>query len=88
MDDIFEDAAEKFLRTHSTVVDTKDLSTQFSPDDVLHFLSLDCARNAMKRVCEVKGEHARRCMLTFGHRYRISNYTGDYRIPIFPRQGA
>ncbi|THG99363.1 hypothetical protein EW026_g2960 [Hermanssonia centrifuga] len=53
-DDIFEDAVEKLVRSPPASPNPKDPSTQLSENDLNRFLSLDCARSALKRVCETK----------------------------------
>lgn len=59
MDDIFEDAVEKLLLSPPAAPDPKDPSTHLYKDDILQFLSLDCVRGAMMRICEKKGKFAR-----------------------------
>ena len=54
LDDIFELAVEHLSKYPLSEPTAKDAATQFSADDVSHFLSLGCARNAAKRVCEAK----------------------------------
>jgi ribonuclease H2 subunit B len=51
-DDIFEEAATLLVKA---VAKDKDISTTMSEKDILHFSSLQCARNALRRLCDVKG---------------------------------
>ncbi|KAJ7680532.1 ribonuclease H2, subunit B [Mycena polygramma] len=53
IDEIFEDAASN-LEQSSTSAENKDVSLIVSKDDVLQFATLECCRNALKRVCDVK----------------------------------
>ena len=55
LDDIFEDAVDKLLLSPPYTPNPKDPSTYLSKEDLLQFLSLDCAQIAMARVCEKKG---------------------------------
>lgn len=57
LDDVLEDAIEKVCRSPPTGPNPNDPSTQISPEDLTRFLNLECARSAVKRVCETKGEH-------------------------------
>ncbi|KAJ3555767.1 hypothetical protein NM688_g2389 [Phlebia brevispora] len=57
MDDVFEDAIEKLAGSLSAPTNPKDASTELSSEDLRRFFSLDCARDSMKRVCDVKGKH-------------------------------
>ncbi|KAJ7200492.1 ribonuclease H2, subunit B [Mycena rebaudengoi] len=52
-DEIFEDAAAN-LEESSTSAAGKDISLIVSKDDVLHFTSMGCCQDALKRVCDVK----------------------------------
>lgn len=51
-DDIFEEAAVQLTKA---ALKDKDPSTMISEKDVLFLLSLECIRNALKRMCDVKG---------------------------------
>ncbi|EKM54493.1 uncharacterized protein PHACADRAFT_123606 [Phanerochaete carnosa HHB-10118-sp] len=48
VDDMFEDAVEKLLQSAPSSTE------HLCKEDLLRFLSLDCARNAMARTCEKK----------------------------------
>lgn len=52
MDELFEDAVETFIRSPPAVPNLKDPSSEPSKEDMLYFLSLDCARHAMPRICD------------------------------------
>lgn len=51
MDDIFEEAIEKLSQTTRS---NKDPAACLCKEDLLYFVSLDCARKAMARTCETK----------------------------------
>ncbi|GJE92210.1 ribonuclease H2, subunit [Phanerochaete sordida] len=51
MDDMLEDAVEKLIQSAPS---KKDPSARLCKEDLLHFVSLDCARNAVSRICEKK----------------------------------
>ncbi|KAJ7045731.1 ribonuclease H2, subunit B [Mycena alexandri] len=52
-DEIFDDAAAN-LEESSTAAGDKDASVIVSKEDVLRFTSMECCKNALKRVCDVK----------------------------------
>ncbi|KAJ7747352.1 ribonuclease H2, subunit B [Mycena metata] len=52
-DEIFDDAAAN-LEESSTAAGDKDASLIVSKEDVLRFTSMECCKDALKRVCDVK----------------------------------
>ena len=56
LDDVFEHAVGMFVQSPPTEANPKDASSMISSDDLMRFCALECARKAMRRVCEVKGK--------------------------------
>ena len=59
-DDIFEAAATMLAQGTQTSA-SQDSSLAVTVDDTMKFGALECARHAMRRVCEVKGTEIGSC---------------------------